>query len=86
MLVTGDDRNAVPVGDAVTQDASTHPCWMALIGHPLDFVFLDERHQVAEVRSPGASVFLSSQQNGDWGADVTTVSHLRPEIPQGPLP
>jgi hypothetical protein len=73
-------------GDSVTRDASTHPCWTALIGHPVEFVFVDDRHQVVEVRSPGASVFLSSQENGDWASDVTTVSRSRPEIPQGPLP
>lgn len=73
-------------GEPVTRDASTHPCWTALIGHPIEFVFLDERHQVVEVRSLSASVFLSSQENGDWAADVTTVSRARPEIPQGPLP
>lgn len=69
-------------GDCVTRDASNHPLWANLIGKPIEFVVVDANHQVVEVRSPGESVFLSSQQNGDWEMDVLTVSRHHPENPR----
>jgi hypothetical protein len=72
--------------NSVIRDASNHPLWIRLIGHPLEFVSLHDRSQVVELRSPGASVFLSSQENGNWAMDVLTVSRLRPEAVQSPIP
>lgn len=73
-------------GDSITRNASNHPLWIRLIGHPTEFLFLDKGNQVVEVRSPDAFVFLSSQENGNWAMDVMTVSRLRPETAPSLLP
>lgn len=65
-------------GDCVARDVSNHPLWADLVGKAIEFVVIDGAHQVVEVRSPSASVFLSSQENGQWEMDVLTVSRLRP--------
>ena len=69
-------------GDCVTRDASSHALWANLIGKPIEFVVADDGHQVVEVRAPSESVFLSSQEKGNWEMDVLTVSRRRPEIPR----
>jgi hypothetical protein len=65
-------------GGAVTRDVSVHPLWQRLIGEPLELVVLDANCQVLELRSSLASVFVSSQERGQWEADTLTVSGHNP--------
>jgi hypothetical protein len=69
---------------AATREASGHPLWRRLINQPIEFIPLDDGHQVIEVRSPNGSAFLSSQDGRHWCADVTTVSRLRPDLRERP--
>jgi hypothetical protein len=67
--------------DKIIIDASTHPIWKKITGQEIDTIILDEGNQVLEIRSPIASVYLSTYENGNWLADVITISDKKPELP-----
>jgi len=67
--------------DKITIDVSAHPIWRKIAGQDIDIITLDENHQVVEIQSPVASVYLSTCENGNWLADVITISDKKPELP-----
>jgi len=61
-------------------EATNWNIWRDLIGQNLNFVFIDESHQVLELKGQISSVFLSSQEQGSWVADVLHISKDLPVI------
>ena len=62
----------------IVVNASHHPLWKPLVGASLSFVVLDSEQQIVKVRSEASAVYLSSQEEGRWWSDVTTISVKRP--------
>ena len=60
-------------------DASAWPIWRNCVGGTIELDYLDEEHQVLEVRGENGSVFLSSQEQGKWWSDVVHISKLKPK-------
>lgn len=56
-------------------DVSEWTIWEGLIGSDIDFIYRDELHQVLELRGKSGSVYLSSQEQGSWQADVLHISN-----------
>ncbi|WP_046004323.1 hypothetical protein [Pseudoalteromonas rubra] len=61
-------------------EATDWNVWRDLIGQELSFVFTDESHQILELKGQTSSVYLSSQEQGSWVADVLHVSKGLPVI------
>lgn len=61
-------------------EATDWNVWRYLIGQELSFVFTDESHQVLELKGQTSSVYLSSQEQGPWVADVLHISKDLPVI------
>lgn len=62
-------------------DASGHPIWRRLIGQHIETIMLDKDNQVLEIRSPVASVYISTCEDGNWLSDAITISDKKPEFP-----
>ena len=61
-------------------DVSDWSMWRGLIGNEVEVIGHDESHQVMEIRGQSRSVYLSSQEQGSWLADVLHVSATLPEF------
>jgi hypothetical protein len=68
-------------GEVKKVDMSSRPSWKDLIGRELELKWLDESHQVLQVRAGDASTYLSSRENDYWFADAITVSKATPQVP-----
>jgi hypothetical protein len=55
-------------------EATNWSVWRELIGQVTSFVFTDETHQILELKGQTSSVYLSSQEQGSWVADVLHIS------------
>jgi hypothetical protein len=62
----------------VRVDACSHPMWKGIIGQPVEFLVLDDGHQIVELRSPVGSIYFSTSQDGQFGYDALTVSTTMP--------
>ncbi|WP_418357061.1 hypothetical protein ACNH6B_11495 [Shewanella basaltis] len=61
-------------------EATNWSVWRDLIGQELSFVFTDKSHQILELKGQTSSVYLSSQEQGSWVADVLHISKSLPII------
>ena len=61
-------------------EATSWKVWRELIGQDISFVFIDESHQVLELKGQSSSTYLSSQESGSWVADVLHISISLPVI------
>lgn len=61
-------------------DATNWKIWCDLIGQEISFVFIDDSHQVLELKGQSSSTYLSSQERGSWVADVLHISKSLPVI------
>jgi len=61
-------------------DASKSDMWSKLIGQEITPIFLDDSHQVLELKGKTYSVYLSSQENGSWFSDVLRISMKLPKF------
>jgi hypothetical protein len=59
-------------------DMSESKLWKDLIGGTLVLEYLDNDHQVLMLKGARGTVFVSSQSDGHWVADVITISGERP--------
>ena len=68
-------------GDAAELDMSDSPPWRDLVGKKISLEWRDSDHQVLEVRTDTASVYLASREGAYWCADTITVTDTPPELP-----
>jgi hypothetical protein len=68
-------------GNAKEVDMSSRSIWKELVGNELKLQWHDESHQVLELCTNAASIYLSSRENGYWEADTITVSRAKPQVP-----
>ncbi|MCF7513630.1 hypothetical protein L3V43_06990 [Pseudoalteromonas sp. L23] len=61
-------------------DTTSWKIWRNLIGQDISFVFIDDSHQVLELKGQSSSTYLSSQERGSWVADVLHVSKGLPVV------
>jgi hypothetical protein len=58
-------------------EASEWPIWKGLVGNELQFNY-KESHQILEIKGQNESVYLSTQEQGSWYADVLHISSALP--------
>lgn len=60
-------------------DVTNWEIWHKLIGEQIRLIYHDSCHQVLEIKGQSTSVYLSSQENGSWQADVLHISKEKPK-------
>ena len=68
-------------GDVKEVDMSSRSNWKELVGKEVKLQWHDDSHQVLEMRTDVASIYLSSRENGYWEADTITISQAKPQLP-----
>lgn len=68
-------------GDVVEVDMSSRSTWRELVGREVRLQWHDESHQVLELCTDAASIYLSSRENDYWEADTITISRAKPQVP-----
>jgi hypothetical protein len=61
-----------------TLDATNWPLWQPLIGQTISLNYLDEQHQVLEIKSTAGAVYCSSFDGNYWAMDVLYISSAIP--------
>ena len=59
-------------------DVTNWEMWRKLVGEEIRLAYHDSCHQVLEIKGQSTSVYLSSQENGSWQADVLHISKEKP--------
>jgi hypothetical protein len=60
-------------------DVSNWDIWKPLIGNRIELVYLDNNHQILQLKGVTSSIYLSSQEQGIWEADVLHISSKMPK-------
>ena len=68
-------------GDVVQVDMSSRATWKDLVGREVKLQWHDDSHQVLEVCTDSASIYLSSRENDYWEVDTITISRATPRVP-----
>jgi len=68
-------------GDVVEVDMTSRSIWKELVGREVRSHWHDDSHQVLELCSDAASIFLASRENDYWEADTITVSRAKLQVP-----
>lgn len=58
-----------------SEEASFSAPWSGMLGHPIEWLWVAEEHQVLELRTSGGSAFVSALERGIWNMDTITVSN-----------
>ncbi|MBZ2191607.1 hypothetical protein JFJ09_05190 [Pseudoalteromonas arctica] len=67
------------VNDPAHLIEATHwKVWRELIEEEISFVFIDESHQILELKAQSSSTYLSSQEHGIYFTDVLHISKALP--------